>query len=58
MSTHLQKNVGIRRLAAVLPPTGLTLEQLSARRINVSSPADLVSFGFRAVHVADAVPAA
>jgi len=55
MSTPLRNRVGIRGVARVLPPTRLTLEQLSARRMIVSSPADLASFGFRAVHVADAV---
>jgi len=54
MNTTLPECVGIRGVAAVLPPTRLTLEQLSARRMIVSSPADLSSFGFRAVHVADA----
>jgi hypothetical protein len=40
MSTLSRNAVGIRGVAAVLPPTPLTLEQLSARRMIVSSPAE------------------
>jgi 3-oxoacyl-[acyl-carrier-protein] synthase-3 len=53
MDIPLRNRVGIRGVAAVLPPTRLTLDQLAARRMIVSSPADLASFGFRAVHLAD-----
>src|SRR6516162_2953522 len=54
MNIPSRRCVGFQGVAGVLPPTRLTLEQLSARRMIVSSPADLASFGFRAVHVADA----
>jgi 3-oxoacyl-[acyl-carrier-protein] synthase-3 len=46
-------DVGIRGLAAALPPTTLTLEQLAERGMIASSPTDLASFGFRAAHLAD-----
>jgi 3-oxoacyl-[acyl-carrier-protein] synthase-3 len=53
MITPAGNGLGIRGVAGVLPPTRLTLEQLSARRLIESVPADLASAGFSKVHVAD-----
>jgi 3-oxoacyl-[acyl-carrier-protein] synthase-3 len=54
MSLQPRNNVGLRGVAGALPPARLPLEQLSAQRRIVSSPADLASFGFRVAHIADA----